>query len=60
MAKWSKEEVSEFVGEVSRYTGYSERQLHQLPRTPGRDKVQRGLDQVREGLTEIKREAEIK
>lgn len=59
MGKIDRGEAAEQIKEAGTYTGVVEYHVRQLPSTPGRATVERGLEQVRKGLTEIKREAEI-
>jgi hypothetical protein len=58
MSKISKEEAREMVDEGDKYLRVVEYSLEQLPRTPGRDVAERGVEQVKEGLKQIRKESE--
>lgn len=59
MAKIDKQSATEQIREADRYTGFVKYHVRQLPRTPGSERTEQALEQVRKGLDEIKREAEI-
>jgi hypothetical protein len=58
--KPSKDKVRWHLHEIQQDVDCAGDSLRQLPKTPGRDRVERGLQEVREGLGEIKREADLK
>jgi hypothetical protein len=58
-SKITKEEAQGLTKDLGNYHRLSEYSISQLPRTPGRDKVERGLETVKEGLSEIKKEVEL-
>lgn len=60
MSKLTKEEAATFIEEADTHTRLAEYSVQQLPRTPGRDTVQKGLDDVKRGLDRVRREAEVK
>lgn len=47
------------LGDIEQDARLAEESMRQLPKTPGRERIERGLQEVREGIKEIKREAEI-
>lgn len=59
MSKPRKAEVAETIKTVERFAGNTRTYVNLLPDTPGQLKVLRGLEQVREGISEIRKEAEV-
>lgn len=57
--KIDKEETEALVADSEKLATVIEYCVQQLPRTPGRDVAQRGVDELRRGLVQIRREAEL-
>ncbi len=58
-SKIDKEETEGLVSDSEKLATVIEYCVQQLPRTPGRDCAQRGVDEIKRGLSEIRREAEL-
>lgn len=60
MSKIDKDEAAGLLKEADDHLKVTEYVVRELPRTPGRDVAEEGARRLREGLEQIKKEAETK